>query len=277
METVPYKGMWGGMVQNQWSETEALLKAFMNYARNSDTDPQCSVILNCAPHEGEWRWNLDLQHMGPGDGTQTPLLREFMTIRSIKDETSNLNLSAQTIGLTRLTPRGLRNSYSVMTSQLDAQVLHFFVDAWVAEMSPIVPDMSGFRATFNLQIITPGMRRGMAKYGGSILGLERSHEPLIIYNPTPRWLEMEQDEAIYTAVNNVLRKTKEEAKRLGKDSDYLYLNYASHFQEPLSSYGHESQAIMRRVADQYDPLGIFQRLQPGSHKLTGTLADQYQA
>jgi hypothetical protein len=70
-------------------------------------------------------------------------------------------------------------------------------------------------------------------------------------------------------IQSILRRTKAEAARLGQDSDFLYMNYASEFQDPMASYGAEMQTFMEGVADKYDPLRVFQNLQPGSFKLKG--------
>jgi hypothetical protein len=59
-----------------------------------------------------------------------------------------------------------------------------------------------------------------------------------------------------------------EAERRGRVNGYLYMNYASQFQDVIASYG-ESTEKLKSIARKYDPTGVFQRLQPGYFKLNG--------
>jgi hypothetical protein len=46
-------------------------------------------------------------------------------------------------------------------------------------------------------------------------------------------------------------------------SDWLYLNFAAGFQDPLKGYGEESLRRLRGVARRYDPEGFFQKYTGG--------------
>ena len=67
---------------------------------------------------------------------------------------------------------------------------------------------------------------------------------------------------------NIVRKMEAEAKRRNLVNDYIYMNYASQFQDVVGSYG-ESADKLRRIARKYDPTEVFQKLQPGYFKLQG--------
>jgi FAD/FMN-containing dehydrogenase len=58
------------------------------------------------------------------------------------------------------------------------------------------------------------------------------------------------------------------ARSVGGDYPYVYLNYAAGNQNPLRSYGAENLEFMQRVAEKYDPLGVFQEQVPGGFKVT---------
>lgn len=49
----------------------------------------------------------------------------------------------------------------------------------------------------------------------------------------------------------------------GVKSDWIYLNFAAKFQDPLKSYGKEVLGKLRKVAKEYDPKGFFQRQTDG--------------
>ena len=53
------------------------------------------------------------------------------------------------------------------------------------------------------------------------------------------------------------------------NNDYIYMNYASPYQDVIESYGAENKQRLKDIAEEYDPIGVFQRLQPGYFKLEG--------
>ncbi|KAK8000693.1 FAD-binding domain-containing protein [Apiospora arundinis] len=105
------------------------------------------------------------------------------------------------------------------------------------------------------------------KRGGNVLGLERRRYDRMIVFFSPRWLDQQYDDRM----NNVSMAWYSQAKAatvaLGTADDFLYLNFAGGFQDPISSYGPDNVAFLRRVATQYDPQGVFQKLMPGGFKL----------
>lgn len=57
------------------------------------------------------------------------------------------------------------------------------------------------------------------------------------------------------------------AKSIGKDNEYLYLDYAYYTQNPLRSYGSKNLQKLRDVGRKYDPNQVFQIQVPGGFKL----------
>ena len=56
---------------------------------------------------------------------------------------------------------------------------------------------------------------------------------------------------------------------MGLANPYLYMNYASQFQDVVPSYGAANYAKLVATAKKYDPTGVFQTLEPGYFKLNG--------
>ena len=54
---------------------------------------------------------------------------------------------------------------------------------------------------------------------------------------------------------------------MGIYNEYIYMNYASMFQDPIAGYGEANKARLRKIANVYDPTGVYQTLQPGYFKL----------
>ena len=60
------------------------------------------------------------------------------------------------------------------------------------------------------------------------------------------------------------------AKEQGLFHPFKYMNYATAGQDPIASYGSESNALLDRVAQHYDPQGFFQQNLVGGFKLRGS-------
>jgi hypothetical protein len=108
----------------------------------------------------------------------------------------------------------------------------------------------------------------MQKKGGNALGLKPTDGPIFLINLSVRWDKVEDDTRVQQANANIIRRYKEEAHRRDMEQEYLYMNYASQYQDVIGSYG-ESTGRLRSVAKKYDPREVFQKLQPGYFKLEG--------
>lgn len=48
---------------------------------------------------------------------------------------------------------------------------------------------------------------------------------------------------------------------------FKYANYAAYDQHPVTGYGQENVAFLKRVRKMYDPEGVFTTLVPGGFKI----------
>jgi hypothetical protein len=54
---------------------------------------------------------------------------------------------------------------------------------------------------------------------------------------------------------------------MGIYHEFIYMNYASLYQDVISGYGSTNKARLQKISAYYDPQGVFQTLQPGYFKL----------
>lgn len=113
------------------------------------------------------------------------------------------------------------------------------------------------------------MLEATKKNGGNPLGLAVEDGPLYIIQLSCWWENGEDDARMYQMISTVLERIKAVAVSEGVQNDYVYMNYASQFQDVVGSYGLENKAALNRIAAKYDPTGVFQKLQPGYFKLHG--------
>ncbi|KAL5321334.1 hypothetical protein ACEPPN_012149 [Leptodophora sp. 'Broadleaf-Isolate-01'] len=267
IDAYPYSGMWGGVRVSSWDYTKHILDAMIAYGLDSPNDPKVSVILNHGYHEGKWFWSNDLEYC---DGVDDPpsQLKSFMDVPAIMDSTKRSNVSTLALAISRGSDSGFRNSYWVLVCKLDIRILEFYIDTFVREGEKLL-GIPGFNPTGDIQVITAGMLKGMDKHGSNVLGLANSTEPLLLFNPAPRWHNAEDDETMLAAFQKIISSVRQEAEKLNVNHDFLYMNYSSQFQDVIAGYGSEQKEFMLQTSRKYDPEGVFQHLRAGGFKLHG--------
>jgi hypothetical protein len=73
---------------------------------------------------------------------------------------------------------------------------------------------------------------------------------------------------MYAVAAEWVNKVTSVTRLLKTHKDFIYINLAAQFQDPISAYGEENVQYIRRVAEKYDPAGVFQRLAPGGFKIS---------
>ncbi len=73
---------------------------------------------------------------------------------------------------------------------------------------------------------------------------------------------------MYAVAAEWVDKVTSAAKLLKTYKDFVYLNLAAQFQDPIRAYGEDNVQYIRHVAKKYDPAGVFQRLTPGGFKIS---------
>jgi hypothetical protein len=82
-----------------------------------------------------------------------------------------------------------------------------------------------------------------------------------------QWDNGEDDEAVTAAVNRFIEKTLFLTKELGVHHPWIYSNYATKGQDVFAGFGDENRKRLKQIQKNYDPEGIFDRLQPGYFKV----------
>ena len=82
------------------------------------------------------------------------------------------------------------------------------------------------------------------------------------------WDHADEDDMFENGGNSFIHELSEFSKKIGKDNEFIYLDYAYKTQNPLGSYGKENIDKIRAVAKKYDPDGVFQTMVPGGFKIS---------
>ncbi|KZM20643.1 flavin adenine dinucleotide binding [Ascochyta rabiei] len=160
---------------------------------------------------------------------------------------------------------GLRQTQWDVSFKVDRSLFTFLVNTFYAGL-PAVPDATGFFPSISIQAITANQLKGMQN-GGKALGLNPSNGPYFIMNMSAQWADASDDARILAFFSAVIKKVKAEARDKGLDNDYIYMNYASQFQDPIASYGAVNVEKSQAVSAKYDAALIFLNFMPGHFKL----------
>lgn len=132
-----------------------------------------------------------------------------------------------------------------------------------------IEDAEGILAVLSFQAITVPAMEKMHQNGGNTLGLDPSHGPVFICNLAILWTSATDSDRIFAFSNSLYTRLVAEAGKRGLNNDYIYMNYASPYQDVISSCGAASKQKLKKVARVYDATAVFQKLQPGYFKLEG--------
>ncbi|KAF2648004.1 FAD-binding domain-containing protein [Lophiostoma macrostomum CBS 122681] len=260
--------MWGGQRIALNESFPAVLDAIHNFAITySDQDPDAAQIVSFGYTEGCGALAaIQIEYAKPISNAS--VFNEINAIPAVQSTTGIHTLSELTIMMNEGIVYGARETYWGVSFKVNRELFTYLVDTFY-KFLPRIIDAKGLLPVISIQVITEGQLKGMQKNGGNALGLEPAGGPYFIMNMGSNWNETADDARILEFNAKVIGLVKEKAKQLRADNDFIYMNYASQFQDVVAGYGAENKAKLIEVSKKYDPTGVFQILQPGYFKLEG--------
>lgn len=236
----------------------------MEFGRSSHKDPKAAYLLAVAQSEGQWIWGSSLIYTEPVEAA--PAFDKVLAVPGALIDTLKIQNQTNLAFETWMQyPQRAENTLWTVSTKTDILLVNFFFNTWVQEMERI-QDVKDLRPNAVVQFITRRTVQQMSKNGGNALGL--GEEPFLMFNAEPSWSNVDDSPKVFSAIQNVMIKVQDEARRLGQEYDYEYINYASQYQDPISTYG-SAVPFLRATAANYDPEGVFQKLRSGGFKLYG--------
>ncbi|KAI9796419.1 MAG: hypothetical protein M1833_006191 [Piccolia ochrophora] len=287
MFTFEQSRLWGGTVVYPSTTEAQQIKAFTSFGGKIGNDPYGSLISQWTSSAGSDEPNIVniYEYTKPEADA-----RAFDTHRAIEGAIAN-TMRIET--LTNLTeeleaPVDLRSYFSTLTFANNETVMQEVVNIsnrfyqkyktvanlqWYAQFQPLP-----------LSLLNHSRERG-----GNVLGLDRAKENLIgtsaLYDnlTTARllilaqvvllfaqWSRAEDDGIMNEAAEQLLKEVKDYTVREKADNDWVYLNYAYPSQDPLKGYGPDNFNFIRATSQKYDPDQVFQKLNVGGFKWSGS-------
>ncbi|KAF2157100.1 FAD binding domain-containing protein [Myriangium duriaei CBS 260.36] len=262
--SLPNGTMWGGTRAYLSDQFPAVTNAFTELSRNTALDPKAGHWLTFTNVAGMNIAAAELWYAN-ADGNNAPIFANYSAIPAISNDTQPRNLSAYSIRVDAPDPYGVRQYFYTMTFKNDYDLHLAGKDIFFANTN--LTDVSGSLIVMTYQSISVPQLQRMAKNGGNSLPLSPDSGPLTIALIYCRWDDAKDDAKVYKAASDTFNGIKREAVVRNLDVDYLYMNYASQYQDVVASYGSAHKQRLLEIAEQYDPQGIFQTLTPGGFKL----------
>ncbi|KAF2734794.1 FAD-binding domain-containing protein [Polyplosphaeria fusca] len=269
----PQSSFWGGIITQPMTNKEAVFDFFVKFSQSANYDPFSALITNFAWIAGSSLTSLIVLDVEYTNGSVTwpppafapldAMLKVATTVR--KDKLSSFTTE---IGSTNIATSGHNNFFSTLTFINKPDVAPEFlreafklVDATANSLTTVV----GLIYTFTLQPL-PYVLYSKASTSNA-LGLDRFKDDLANILFTLSWTLPTDNDRVYSAIQKLQGDIIALAKEKGIYNEWLYLNYASQFQDPIKAYGSASVAFLKSVSKQYDPAGVFQKAVPGGFKL----------
>jgi hypothetical protein len=259
LEIFPYEKMWGGRTTIDSSYAETAIKAYVEFMPKLMADPKGHTILifDYVAEQVTVRQYLAYTEPVP-DVPIFDCLRKVPTLDSTIGLTDYSDLAADVADLQE--GKGYRHAVSTMTVKLDYELLKFVYETYVKEAAA-VNEFAGGCLEFHGLPCSPHPTE-------NTYSLEDTKgEPHIIIMLAFTTPFRRYDYTLIALQQKILHKVQTVAQQRGLYHPFLFANYAGPFQDVVGSYGSSKVNFLQDVAREYDPNGVFQRLQPGGMKL----------
>ncbi|KNG44766.1 fad binding domain-containing protein [Stemphylium lycopersici] len=267
LDAFPLGDMWGGQrvyLENTFPEILDAIHEFTVSGSAKDEDAAQIVTFASAPGIGKVAFS-NLHYAKPV--ADAPVFSSWSNITAIQDTTGLRPMSGMADLLNEGAPApGAYQTWWGISLKMDRQLLQFIIDTFYTQEATVA-DVEKILLIMAIQPITESAIKAMQKNGGNALGLDPTNGPYFVLNFNAAWNIAEDEAKFHTVIANIIKLIKAEARKRNLDNDFVYLNYASEFQDPISSYGKENKQRLIRVSKKYDPKQVFQSLQPGGFKL----------
>ena len=261
----------GGQIDQPLTNKEAYFDFMANFTQSPSYDPYAALITVFA-----WVSGLPITIMHTAtytDGTATWPPKVFKPLDDMPKLSSSIRKAklssiANEIGGDAAIAQGQNNFFLTLSFVNDPDVSPEFMSEMYEMVDQAAKDLFlaiGVAFTMALQPLPNAIYSKGEQ--DNVLGLGRFEDDLINVLFTLIWPLGVTSDIVYTR----MRKLEQDLIALAKEkdvyNDWVYLNYASQWQDPISGYGQEEVAFMQSVSREYDPRGIFQKAVPGGFKL----------
>lgn len=263
---VPQGNFWGGVAAYPQSALAPLLNLSYEFGKTDNYDPYSQLTVNYGFHENMTILTTDI-HYTKDEAPPPSVFGAFTPLQT--SNTFRLDtLTAFTEEMASINDNGtIRKAFGTATYKNDLGMNQRFAELAEKTMN----DLKGTAQQFIVSIQPFGqfIMKHSAATGGNSLGLDRTEDDRLLYCLTVAWENEADDDVVYGGMKDLLDLAAEDAKAHDVFDEYIFLNYATPWQDPIASYGRDNVEAMQATSKRYDPGQIFQKAVPGGFKLSG--------
>lgn len=143
------------------------------------------------------------------------------------------------------------------TVKANVGILEYAVELFNSSLGELkgVADNLLFSLTF--EPLPVALLERSAARGGNAFGLQPEDGPLVVLLLYTSWDRPGDDEKVFGVNKKALEAINLEAEKRKVAASFRYLNYACPPQDPIASFGAESNARLREVSAKYDTGAFF--------------------
>lgn len=141
-------------------------------------------------------------------------------------------------------------------------VLQAAYEAWNATY-PAVKNVSNIIFGLSLEPLPPAFYQRRR----NSLSLSSRTEPLVIALISVSWISASDDALVDSTAHALLAEIEIASRARGGLDEFIYLNYADSWQEPIRSYGNDTVERLNNVRRDVDPRHVFTKQVPGGYKI----------
>ncbi|PCD39183.1 hypothetical protein FGRA07_00454 [Fusarium graminearum] len=243
--------LWAGFIYFETSRRDVVFEKYINFVENNDKDPASQLTASML-------WDGEQYHLvsvvSNSDAIESPAsFSDLFRVPSISNTTAKGKIADLVPQFTGPTPLGLYANWMTGTTSNDIRIMKFVYEKFeecVDRMRAAAPS-SKFNVLVQFQPMTPSMVKQSQESGGDILGLDN----IVAEGPWLMWLiavtadTKEAQDMIDPMRQEFKAAVDSYAAEIGINKDWVYLNYATGDQDPISHYGSDSIAVLRRASE----------------------------
>jgi hypothetical protein len=276
MRPIPYADpsnplIYGGVINYDLSKESDVIATYMNFVDEfSDIDYLSSATIWSQYDSGTDETRLNVRLINVANINNSTAHSGFFDFGGINSSTLRSDsLKNQTTGVAggdALFNVWFPNSYAhderIITR---AEEMHRQL---AKDISEAIPQGDYFFTRAEYQPITSAMiNNGLG--GGNVMGLERyiKKGPGFLFLIYVGFADAENEEIIKSLARKYLKELDAYATSLGGNWGWKFLPYSNGEQDPISTYGPEAIAKLKKASRKYDPRGVFQKLKSAGFKI----------
>lgn len=236
----------------------------------SEQDPDTHIMISTG-YASQFKTNMCMNTVYyTQEATEAPsVLTPFTDIQPQLPQLNSLkplSLTEAAAGQAAGVSSQIRCLYTNTTVRADASTLKAAADLYNCGIAPMKESVAGLVCSLTFQPYPVSLLKASGAKGGNSLGLD-PEVPAVSVLLLTYWTSRDDDDTVSTTTKAILEAIQGMASERKTALEFVYINYAATFQDPIASYGKENKRRLQEVSRKYDPQGLFQKAVPGGFKL----------